>query len=933
MTGRYPRRFGKYVLLKPLAKGGMGEIYLAAGGEIGGFEKLCVIKKVLTEKADKTKANRFLDEAKVVLRLSHSALVTTFDAGEVDGEFYIAMELVEGKDLREVWNRCVRTRQRIPLDVALHVVREVARALAYVHAYGDLKLVHRDVAPPNILLAYVGDVKLTDFGLARSVLKQEHTAPGVVFGRAAYLAPEQARGEVADARTDVYTLGIVLWELLTGQQFLQLSGLDPAAALAIVRHPKIAPPSSRAPWISPALDQVVMRALTPDRDARYSSAEEMRQGLADVMSDIAPRGDSARVAEFLRGIYSETIEEERAERDHYLKDEIPKFRAALVAPERTSLVGAEAALAAISDEDSAPSAPGAAGQPITISGPVGSPPALPVASPASAPRPRVGRSWTSPRLPGLPPSIVQPRDGISHADPSAASAPPATSVPAGPSPRLSFGGTPARPVAAATNVRLTPRAGAPVVAARTSLDAERSPVVPAPVVEESPPAEARIIAGRYRVVGTLGEGSLGIVYAVKQSDGGQDLSLRVMARSRSFDGPLADRWRREVRAVSSLGHPHSVLVHDLGITEDGASYVAMDPLSGMDLATYVAREQRLDPVLALKIVTPLCQVLGAAHAAGVAHGALRPESIFLAPRGKSVDAVKLIDFGLAAALTKDLVPRRLTPESLPANVVEYLAPEQLAGQAPDVLSDVFGVGVILYEMLTGAPPHAGSGDLVGRRSQEAPQSPRMFRPDISEPLERLTLAMLDRDRTRRPRSMADVETALVGLAVPGVRPATGADPAGSDLVVGAEERSQRRVTRDAAFRAIADLSAEPPAALPALLAPRTAPEVVFGVPVDETATTDPEIPTLPASALRPSAAQTSSSSIPARIPGGGMLARYGAGSARKQTSPISGAVVQVGGGLAVVGLLLLLLLTDTFSCRDRSAASKPSAKTATTKKP
>src|SRR5688572_3914104 len=327
MTGRFPRQFGKYVLLKPLAKGGMGEIYLAAGGEVGGFEKLCVIKKVITEKLDRTKSNRFLDEAKVVLRLSHSALVNTFDAGDVDGEFYIAMELVEGKDLREVWNRCVRTRQRIPLDVALHVVREVARSLAYVHAYDDLKLVHRDVAPPNILLAYVGDVKLTDFGLARSILKQEHTAPGVVFGRAAYLAPEQARGEVADARTDVYTLGIVLWELLTGQQFLQLGGLDPAAALAIVRHPKVVPPSTRAPWITPALDRVVTKALAPSRDERYSTAEELRLGLNEVIADVAPRADAGRVAEFLRGIYADTIEEERIERDRFLKEVIPHFRA------------------------------------------------------------------------------------------------------------------------------------------------------------------------------------------------------------------------------------------------------------------------------------------------------------------------------------------------------------------------------------------------------------------------------------------------------------------------------------------------------------------------------------------------------------------------------------------------------------------------------
>ena len=148
-----PAQIRKYVLLKPMARGGMGEIYLAAHGPSSGFQKFCVIKKVIAEKSDRAKANRFLDEAKVVLRLSHANLVPTFDAGEIDGEFYIAMELVEGKDLREIWNRCVRTRTRIPLDVALHVGREIARALAYVHSYGDLHLVHRDVAPPNILLS------------------------------------------------------------------------------------------------------------------------------------------------------------------------------------------------------------------------------------------------------------------------------------------------------------------------------------------------------------------------------------------------------------------------------------------------------------------------------------------------------------------------------------------------------------------------------------------------------------------------------------------------------------------------------------------------------------------------------------------------------------------------------------------------------------
>ena len=358
MAAAYPRQFGKYVLLKTLAKGGMGEIYVAALGQLDGFDKLCVIKKVIPEKADEGKAKRFLDEAKVVLRLTHSGLVNTFDAGQVEREFYIAMELVEGKDLREVWNRCVRVRHRIPLEVALHVAREVARALSYVHTYGELNLVHRDVAPPNIMLAYNGDVKLTDFGLARSALKEEHTQPGVVFGRAAYLAPEQARGEVADPCTDVYSLAVVLWELLTGHQYLQIAGLDPAAALAVVRHPKPAPPSSRAPWVTAALDAVVMRALALDRSKRFPNAEEFRLALSDAIAEAAPRTDATRVSELMHAIYKRAMTEEAVERERFLREVLPSFRAqATPAPEQApppKPAAQAAAAAAPAAHDTAP---------------------------------------------------------------------------------------------------------------------------------------------------------------------------------------------------------------------------------------------------------------------------------------------------------------------------------------------------------------------------------------------------------------------------------------------------------------------------------------------------------------------------------------------------------------------------------------------------
>src|SRR5437868_81463 len=172
----FPRMFGKYALLRPFARGGMGEICLAAHGDLGGLEKLCLVKRVLEADDQPSLQARLLDEAKVAVRLNHANLVQVFDAGKFEDELYIAMELIEGRDLRAVWNRTAERRSRIPLDVALYVVREIARGLEYAHNYGGLNLVHRDIAPPNILISFHGEVKVTDFGLARSILKNEKTA-------------------------------------------------------------------------------------------------------------------------------------------------------------------------------------------------------------------------------------------------------------------------------------------------------------------------------------------------------------------------------------------------------------------------------------------------------------------------------------------------------------------------------------------------------------------------------------------------------------------------------------------------------------------------------------------------------------------------------------------------------------------------------------
>ena len=316
----FPRRFGGYALVKPLARGGMGALYLAVHGQRG-LEKLCVVKTALPHLAGRSYVQRFKDEAKVVVRLTHGNLVGVFDAGQVHGEIYLAMEFVEGKDLRAVWNRCAQKGIAFPLPVAAHIVKELVRGLAYAHGFEGLRLVHRDVSPPNVLLSYSGEVKLTDFGLATSTLKLEKTAPGVIFGKVSYMAPEQARAETLDGRCDIYSAGVILWELLTGRQLFAAGARPPGAAgeeqddlLERVRHPQIMPPSKRAIRVPPELDEITMKALAVRPEDRYQTGEELRSDLAAFLARTAPAMDGHQVAHFMRELFGDIILREREER-------------------------------------------------------------------------------------------------------------------------------------------------------------------------------------------------------------------------------------------------------------------------------------------------------------------------------------------------------------------------------------------------------------------------------------------------------------------------------------------------------------------------------------------------------------------------------------------------------------------------------------------
>ncbi|HEY2744512.1 MAG TPA: protein kinase [Polyangia bacterium] len=315
-----PKVFGRYLLLKRLSRGGMGEIFLAKLGEIQGFEKLVIIKKILPNLvADQEFIKRFIDEAQVAIKLQHANVAPVFEVGKVEGEYFLAIEYIEGRDLRRMITRQREERTRLPSDLAMFCVREMANGLAYAHRRTDesgrsLALVHCDISPPNVMVSFEGEVKIIDFGIAKSAIRIAETNPNMGFGKFGYMAPEQlVRGGVVDKRTDVYAAGVVLYELLTGERLFTFpEGADYRQIARMVTQGKFKKPSERDPRLDPGLDPIVMKALSSNKDERYQTAEEFRDGIQVKLSQMNPTINADALAHFMRGLFRDEITEEHA---------------------------------------------------------------------------------------------------------------------------------------------------------------------------------------------------------------------------------------------------------------------------------------------------------------------------------------------------------------------------------------------------------------------------------------------------------------------------------------------------------------------------------------------------------------------------------------------------------------------------------------------
>ncbi|HYS79343.1 MAG TPA: serine/threonine-protein kinase [Anaeromyxobacteraceae bacterium] len=303
------RSFGKYRLLEPVATGGMAEVWRAEAPGAEGFVKEVALKLIRGDHDARGDFERmFIQEARLASRLTHANIVQVFEFDQVDGRYYIAMELVRGRTLREVVDRCREQGVRFGLARAVHVCAEVARALGYAHRLEDggrlAGLVHRDVSPQNVLLSFEGEVKLTDFGIAHALGAAEVTAPGTVKGKLAYMAPEQARGEPVDARADVFAVGVMLWELCAGRRLFARE-TDAATLVALLAQEPLSPPSAWNEAVPRALDEIAMAALERDRARRTPSAEALGDALATSRLRLAGGHEDLDLRALMRRLWPE----------------------------------------------------------------------------------------------------------------------------------------------------------------------------------------------------------------------------------------------------------------------------------------------------------------------------------------------------------------------------------------------------------------------------------------------------------------------------------------------------------------------------------------------------------------------------------------------------------------------------------------------------
>ncbi|HME42124.1 MAG TPA: protein kinase [Syntrophorhabdales bacterium] len=306
-----PARFGKYILVERLATGGMAQLYRAKILGVQGFEKLIAIKMILPHLAKEHElVSSFIDEAKLAALLNHQNIVQIYDFGSMEESYFISMEYLFGKDLRGIATKSKEKNLPVSLEYALYIISRVCSGLDYAHKLKDfqgkaLNIIHRDISPQNIFVTYEGDVKILDFGIAKAASQSTITQYGMIKGKVAYMSPEQAAGKFIDRRSDIFSTGILLYELVTGNRMF--TGDSTMQILAKVREAEFEPPESVMPGLPAKVFTILKRALAKEPDQRYQSCGEMLGDLEECMVELSLRPTAGGLAQYMKALFQDEI--------------------------------------------------------------------------------------------------------------------------------------------------------------------------------------------------------------------------------------------------------------------------------------------------------------------------------------------------------------------------------------------------------------------------------------------------------------------------------------------------------------------------------------------------------------------------------------------------------------------------------------------------
>ena len=663
-----------YRILERLGGGGMGVVY--KGWDLK-LERYAAVKFLSPHRSGSEDfKRRFAREARTASRLEHPNICTVFESDETDdGRLFIAMAFCEGESLKRKIER-----GPLPLPQALGIAAQVASGLAAAH---DKGVVHRDIKPGNVMVAEDGRVKIVDFGIAHLADETRLTRTGDVMGTTAYISPEQFLSAETDHRADLWSLGVVLYEMLTGR-LPWINGDEQELINAIVKRPARSISTLR-PGGPQALERVVARTLAKRPADRYQRAAELQADLLAVTELVAETA--------LSGPYEQTVVE---------APQPPRERRPTSPPP--------------ADSDGTPAAPA----PRTVAG---EPAGVGSRSPATL-MPAGGED----RLSGTAGDAKSPASQIE--------------APVQPEP-VGNGGS-----SAASGAAL-PTGGKDALGSSGSSAFERRP---------TGGMTGRVIS-HYRILGPLGGGGMGVVYKAQDLSLERVVALKFLPPELSRDPDAKTRFLQEARAASTLDHPNICTIHEVGETDEGQLYLAMACYDGETLKQRLQRGQ-LPIDEALETAQQIARGLVKAHRSGIVHRDIKPANLMIT----ADEIVKILDFGIAKLAGAAGLTRIGSSLGTPG----YMSPEQARGEEVDHRTDVWSLGAVLYEMVTGRRPFRGEHDqavLYALFNQE-PDPVGQLRPDAPPELVRIIGRMLAKDPDRRYLTAAEALADLRALYGP-----------------------------------------------------------------------------------------------------------------------------------------------------------------------